>query len=430
MRFIWNNLNNKRKYVIPTTIDELQKIGFLSPCIEINGERWYFSSNKDDLFAMVEIIYNQENLQPKLSTNTVYKSITKELEKQFTEEQISFEDSLEAIIARVTSNIKQWEILFSIEGLKLVDIDQVEVGGTTIFVVTNEIAQEILNNMKPEHGRESFKVPTSEFIKNNLLNKTTIKCHVEGDYDKAVQNARSIAQQSINFFRFLTCVIAHQRIAENIVKINLSPEAYTSRDVIFAIDLATGYPTLSTSRGRRSFEAFPISASRIEELTQNHLLPFITMVLTNPNISELEGTILTALHWIGEAQNEFDLDVAFIKYWTMIESVFTAQSETIQHSLASSTSVIIKFSGYAIDEKIDPGLIYRRMKKLYDKRSDIIHRGLRGNVTYGDLGEICKYSAWAILALVDLSIKGYSKMDQIRPEIDRLYKIINDKGDC
>ena len=167
--------------------------------------------------------------------------------------------------------------------------------------------------------------------------------------------------------------------------------------------------------------------SIIAEFTENHVLPFMNSILTNPNITELEGTILTILHWIGEAQNEFDIDVAFVKYWTVIESAFTGRSANIQHTLASCTSTVIRFSGYVLEEAIDAKHIHRRVIKLYDKRSNIIHRGMRGYITYCDLGEICKYSAWVVLSLIDLSMKGYSTIEQIKPEIDRLCRLINDK---
>jgi len=261
MQYIWINLINPKKYAIPSTIEEIKKVGFLSPCLTINGERCYFIDNKDDLHTMAEIIYGNDYVHNKVDINTVYKSIFKELEDHFCVNKADFEESLNSIILRITDNVKNWEVFYSLEGLELIDIDQIKFGNTIIFKFTDEVSETILEGMKPDQGRESFKAPVNKFISKNLLNKICIKCTVEADYNKAVKIASSLAQQSINILRFLTCVITYERIAENLIKINISPEAYTAGDAKLAVDSTTGFPTLSTGRGRQHLELFPVTSS-------------------------------------------------------------------------------------------------------------------------------------------------------------------------
>jgi hypothetical protein len=40
------------------------------------------------------------------------------------------------------------------------------------------------------------------------------------------------------------------------------------------------------------------------------------------NRTKLEGCILSAIYWAGEAQNEYDWDIAFLKFWTALEVYF------------------------------------------------------------------------------------------------------------
>ena len=65
--------------------------------------------------------------------------------------------------------------------------------------------------------------------------------------------------------------------------------------------------------------------------------------------------------------------------------------------------------------------IYKNMKKLYNKRSDIIHRGMSYLVSEADISEICKYAAWSILSLMHLRSIKYTTMNEVNHHINRLY---------
>ena len=47
------------------------------------------------------------------------------------------------------------------------------------------------------------------------------------------------------------------------------------------------------------------------------------------------------LYWIGEAQNDFDYDSAFLKYWISLETIFSIFDENITASIAKGISTLV-----------------------------------------------------------------------------------------
>ncbi len=154
---------------------------------------------------------------------------------------------------------------------------------------------------------------------------------------------------------------------------------------------------------------------------------FSQIISSDSSITEVEESILKAIHWIGEAQNEFDLDIAFIKYWTAIVCMFSEKQETIK-SLAKGVTISIIFSCYQhiqdANNVDDANLIYKKIITLYDKRSEIIYGGethlTKQVIDEHDICAIYKYAAWSISQMFYLRSIGYVTIAQIKKEIDRL----------
>lgn len=67
----------------------------------------------------------------------------------------------------------------------------------------------------------------------------------------------------------------------------------------------------------------------------------------------------------------------------------------------------------------------KKVERLYDVRSSIIHRGLIRTVNELQLVEICKYTSWTILNLLGLHSRGYMTLEQIDRETTRLFNNLN-----
>jgi Apea-like HEPN len=228
--------------------------------------------------------------------------------------------------------------------------------------------------------------------------------------------------------RFIVCFLFHERITEQCIRINLKYEEYNSKEQYCAISRKDDIVTLGWGRGLQSIQKFPIDQNRLTNLHNDGYLEAFSSMISSSATTDLEGLILTAMYWIGEAQNEHDLDIAYLKYWTVLESIFSEEAN-VTKSLIQGITIVNIFTPYRFIEISDVEVVSKRIDILYDKRSKIIHQGMnhltQPVVTHLDVSEICKYASWSILALLDFRSQNYITISQIKNEIERLSAILS-----
>jgi hypothetical protein len=262
-----------------------------------------------------------------------------------------------------------------------------------------------------------------EFYK-NFLNSLCIRSTAYGDSDTAYKKAYRQARELINYFRYIICLYWHDRASGKLLKINLSFEAFSNSERTLIRRIKDNVIILSSGRGRKPLHKFPIDNNQLKNLSFDGFLEDFSAIINASSQTDLDGCILSAIYWIGEAQNEADLDVSFLKYWTALECIFTG-TEQPTHALAKGVATLNTFSGYEFIKIEDAKEVYRNMIKLYDKRSAIIHHGMNylANqvINEADISMICKYTAWSILSLFHLRSDDYTSMQEVGDRINRLY---------
>ncbi|MCL6752846.1 hypothetical protein KBT16_18460 [Nostoc sp. CCCryo 231-06] len=415
----WNILLKSKNYCIPTSIEEYSKFDTYSVELEINSRAWILLENATKaLNEVVDKIHASPSLKNIVSSRTVYTIVKKELKIEIAaREQNSiskrdFSEVLESIKQAINDKISHSDFFFIVEGLEFKDIEIIRCGKVEIFIFNQELRNQLIAislRNADEQDLESRR-HTQKFFDENFLSRICIKSIAYGDSDVANKQAYKQAREVINYFRYVLCLFTHKRVSDQMVKVNLLSEAYGNSERYLIKREKDNTVILVSGRGRRPLQKFPIDKDRLQDLLFNGFLEdFITIINTSPK-TQVEGCILTAIYWIGEAQNESDLDVAFLKYWTALECIFTG-SEQPTHSLAKGVATINAFSGYEFIKIEDAKEVYKNIKKLYEKRSHIIHRGMNyladQVINEADVSKICKYTAWSILSLFHLRSIGY-----------------------
>jgi hypothetical protein len=228
--------------------------------------------------------------------------------------------------------------------------------------------------------------------------------------------------QVVSVLRFVVCLLRPETIYDNRVKINLLSESYNPSENTMTINLDNKGISLSWGVGRKHLNSLPIDTELLRELKDNCFFDDLLSMLKNEKRTELEENILTAVYWIGEAQNDFVYESAFIKCWTALETIFSIETKEIEESLGRGVSILLAFGGYRFIKIDEIEEVYKKVIKLYDKRCKVIHRGVYEIVSPLELLELCKYAVWSILTCLELRNKGYEKLEQIRIEANRLYE--------
>ncbi|MEH1907851.1 MAG: hypothetical protein V7L05_07230 [Nostoc sp.] len=232
---IWNTLIKIKNYCIASSLDDLKK-SFKSPHLTINSQIWMFNDqsikNLRDFIDTIyfKTIYINNKTEEVATYDTIYKSIRIELELEITNisqgiNKRDFNNVLTDIFSRISEQIKNFECFFILDGLELQDINQISFGNIKIVKFDDDLTDEfcqssssIINPSYAEHMKKN--------IEDNFLNKVVIICSAFGDSNKLEEIVRSKSKELINYFRYVICVMAHERISENMIKINIASEAY------------------------------------------------------------------------------------------------------------------------------------------------------------------------------------------------------------
>jgi hypothetical protein len=425
MRSLWPSLISIKNFDVPRNIGDYRKIASITkPHISINGKEWYFNEkNQLNLREFVNLLYRIPEINRMVSYNCIWQTVKSEIEEVINCDvvnKISFQKRLELIIDKIFSEVQSYEFYWVVDGLNLIDTDEFVVGDTTFFQFQEKHYSDFKSNSDEKGFYFSAIVP---FIDKNFVNKVVVKCQVCGEKDHATVMARERIEEALNFIRFMFCYTHAEYISYNKWKIYYDVMTTQESGCFIGRNIKDNNATLAYSSTRKTSENFAISSKNIAIWKKCYFLDSLNAMMRKNNRTEWEEAILTAIHWIGEAQHEWILDVAFWKYWTAIESLIPPNKEKVTESVLKGTSILIVYSGYRFVNITEFWKIYKRIEELYDKRSRITHSGLTRQVMPDELNDICQYASWMVLAAVGMYSKGYSVFNQVEEQINRLFSI-------
>lgn len=158
-------------------------------------------------------------------------------------------------------------------------------------------------------------------------------------------------------------------------------------------------------------------------LRKNLYLEMLGGLLEDPSSTGIDAAIRNALYWIGEAQHDGDATAAFVKFWIAMEALITGRRQDIGERLGRTVAVLLAFAGYEFIGPAKVAATRRDVKRLYDKRCDIVHRGMIDRVGPDDLRAACEYAARSLLCTLALRADGFRDRRVLQAEIDRVYGV-------
>lgn len=425
---IWSTLTEPDNFLIPETVEDYKSFFYTSK-IKVNNSECYFSkAGEEKLEEFISVMQSIIGIKGLVShayiKSTVIDLLGIAVAERLAKKSKPNMSQIEDILGKLLDSCKRYQFIRPIEGLELIDIPSIRMGDSEIFIFDLGYKEKIKQHCEQASSLDFYQKSVVTMIDKYFINKVCVITEVFGECGEAKKIALKRMQLVINLFRFFLSFFIHKRVWQHVIQINLASDMYKHGDESICIDSDNHELTLSYGRGRMPLQRFSINAKLINELKNKLFFDESIALIGKDNLSELEGSILTAIHWIGEAQNEFNYDIAFLKYWTALEAI-TYNPNDISEALSNSIAVLSAFGEYGfirVDEVKD---VKKAIKKLYKKRSIVVHRGGMNIVSALELAEICKYSTWAILNLFSLRRKNYTKLQDIKKEIDRLFSTIS-----
>ncbi len=451
LKYLWPLLTKQENFIIPKTIDEIKQLGgpfatkiILASTEDIFNERMkgdyvtpYYADQVTELYfnkkskaALSEFLNTLYNI-PEIKNSVSYYFICKTT-LSFIERAIynnihhsikpDTAKDIENIIGSLIQGQKHFQFFRVVEGVELKGTKSLTLGDVELFVFSETNEREIRQICEYTNENGYYQATFVPFVEEHFFGKECLRTVAFGDEIMAAKIAAKKMRHAINILRFIVCLLDYERIHENLIKINLIGESYNVIEDTIHIDLDNKILTRSYGKGRTPLQKLPVNNKLLINLKEIYFFNDLLFILTKENKTELENAILTSIYWIGEAQDDYVYESAFIKYWTALETLITLRNEGITENLAKSIPTLLAFGGYKVIEIGEIEEARKSVVKLYDKRSDIIHRGIYGDVSPVELTEVCKYAVWCVQACLGLRLR-YETLEQIRNETNRLYDL-------
>lgn len=428
LKYLWPSLVNPTHFLFPKTIEDYKQFGVFEPHVKVEPYECYFNEKaKACLRDFSDTIYEIPEIKDSVSYNTICHTTVSFVERAVSErmKQKIKADPEKDVVSLIQSllNVRApFEFYRVVEGVKLEGVDSLIMGDVEFFNYS-EAREKDLQKCREDNNENGFFDQTIiPFVEKHFLNRICVKAAATGDQRKAEEISIKKIRQALNILRFIICLLRPETMHDHRLKINLLSESYDISEGTMHLNLSDNTISLSFGKTRKPFDTLPIDVSLLENLKQNYFLGDLFIMLTSDKRSELEENILTSIYWIGEAQNDFLSESAFIKCWTALETIFSIDEDGITEALGRSIPILLAAGGYRFIKLDDIEEVHKKVMRLYRKRSKVVHRGLYETVSPLELVEVCKYAVWCVLTCLRLRTMGYLNLEQIRVEANRLYE--------
>jgi hypothetical protein len=158
-------------------------------------------------------------------------------------------------------------------------------------------------------------------------------------------------------------------------------------------------------------------AAKLKDL---NIVDHAVSIVQSETRNDLEEALVRAVYWFFDAHRDTVPVMQLVKFWSCIESFFSADQKDITKSLSAGLASVLVYGGYGFVPPEQYSDVKRKIARLYSLRSKAIHKASYSHVTRAHTAQLSQWAAWMIVSLFALLKRGYASIEQIRAESDRL----------
>ena len=401
---------SRRELIVPSSPDELVKIGFFSPHIQHDGHQIYFSPRaRIALGRFCQFVLDHGPFKGRVVFNDVYQITTSELADWYAQEVIpEGQVFVDAVEQELTQRIGKFVHLCRIEGLKLKSLKNLKIGSRTISRYSEEmipgdwLKDDIISGRINEHFTNGFVMIGTE----------------SGTETATTEQFYFVSDQLLSVLRVHSCLLYRAAILKMNIRLVRGPLDGHTPAITAHWKTDCQVPTV-TYHGRREQDV-EIDQETLVYLQRSCFLDELASVVEKKNRNQLEEAIARGIFWFGEAQADGTKAGTWIKLWSSIESFFSVENEDIAEANSRGLAALLTYSGLRIKDLDSYEELKRKAKRHYTKRGKNVHRGAFQNIDQIDLEELSTMAAWTVVLMVRLSLRGYTNLTEVHREAHRL----------
>jgi len=407
----WNKFIDAENYVITKSIEDIKKLGIV-PYFQINNV-WVYT--KDELIIKIrecvdlilsELGYNY------FSRQTVWEAIRNEIKFHINDQKTSNEH-LEHILEVVKSHNQKRLFIRVVSGLFFEGVIEIKLGSWRLTLFGDNDIQNILDK---ETGDEEWKHIIEKHLSDNFKGKLCLFVEAQGDEEKAKYKADKTAKYIINTLRYFICLHLTNNGFPHEAGIFMDQPEINRLFPFFSFNLEKGSSTIHRL-GYNSRQEYVLTEENLKVIRTNWNAEKVWLFIERDDLTDLEASIVSAISWLGDAHQERDTNIAYIKYWVAIEALITGyeKGDRLNFRLKNAIPLMLSQIIKDIPTKTE-------VDSAYALRSKVIHSGYNDIVALKDLNKVCKWATGCIAVCMSLCNLNYESRQQVEDQLKEVYK--------
>lgn len=174
------------------------------------------------------------------------------------------------------------------------------------------------------------------------------------------------------------------------------------------------------SRASTEHQSLHVDAEMADFLQNTPYVVHALGLAARDNLSEIEEALLRGFFWFSDAQQDSLRVMQLIKYWSCAEVIFSGDRGVITKTVSDGvTSILV--AGVQQEKPENFSRVAARLVGLYELRCDAVHGAQHDKVTYKDVVDLSRWTAWMLLGVSGLVKEmGYTSTTEVREQTKRL----------
>lgn len=413
-------LLSMKSLIVPTSIKDIPIEHYLTRELRIKeGKSVYLTDSGHEHFrAVIDILDQADFFDGMAAYSDIGEAWRKVLKEWISEGLVpdSVDEVLRSIDEHIAQKVDNHTFIVPIRGLELEGLESFAIGKMTIFRMS--VDELVAAGVKHDHAD----IPRLlEANKNTLWLKGTMR----GTEKVALQKFTDQATLTAGMLA-VTAAATYERGASSFrIGIVLSPEEAIGRAMW--LSWSEQNPSLTTHYELPRGQFFPLNGSLMDESDLARIIRRAFTILHSADRTPLEDAIASSVYWFSDAHRDSVPVMQLIKYWSCVEAFFSLTDERITDAVSSGLASLLVFGGFHFVPVAEYSTLKRQIKTLYSYRSKAVHRGSHQHVTERDLAQFSQWVAWLIISMVGLVEQGYTSLEQVKKQTDRLDEVASRK---
>jgi len=188
------------------------------------------------------------------------------------------------------------------------------------------------------------------------------------------------------------------------------------------LDLTTHHKLIGSQQ-------FKINSDILEQFAASGVFARAFEIFESSSRTQLEEAITKGVYWFSDAHRDAAPVMRLIKYWSCIETFFSADNKDITRSVSVGLASVLVYGGYNFVPETEYLSFKKRVAKLYDVRSRAVHGAAYHHVSERNVDDLSQWAAWLLISMISFVERGYTKTGQIKAMADRLDQKLKGAGE-